>query len=70
MDNAELKAALISGEPVILSNADGHEAEYKRITAIVYRATTDGRIKVSAELLDYSNRCVVHCDPKKIRAKE
>ena len=69
MDNAELKAALLSGKPVILHHADGHAGEYKRITAIVYRAK-NGRISVSAELLDYNGHCFVNCDPKKIQIKE
>ena len=69
MDNAELKAALLSAAPVILSHADGHDGEYKCVAAIVYRAKNGG-ILVSAELLDLNGRCVVNCDPKKIRLKE
>ena len=69
MDNAELKAALLSGKPVILTHNDGHEAEYKRVTAIIYRKKS-GRVYVSAELLDINGRCVVTCDPAKVRLKE
>lgn len=69
IDNAELKAALLSGAPVILTHADGRESEYKSVTAIVYRAKRK-RIFVTAEILDLNGRCVVHCDPEKLRLKE
>lgn len=69
MDNAELKAALLSRKPVILTHADGHDGEYKRVSAIVYREKNK-RIIVSAELLDLNGHSVIICDPEKIRFKE
>lgn len=69
MTNDELKAVLLSAAPVILTHPDGSDGEYKRVSAIVYRAN-NGHISVSAELLDLNGRCVVNCDPKKVRLKE
>lgn len=69
MDNVELKDALLSGKPIILTHTDGHDGEYKRVSAIVYRAHNK-RIIVSAELLDLNGHSVIICDPKNIRLKE
>lgn len=68
MTNEELKQALLDGQPVIMTAADGHEAEYEKITAIVYRAK-NGRISISAEALDKCSRCVVYCDPARLKKK-
>ena len=68
MDNNELKAALIRQTPVILTHADGHESEYKRVSAIIYRAVKK-HIVVTAELLDCNGRSVVICEPEKVREK-
>lgn len=68
MTNEELKAALLNKTPVILTHADGHDGEYKCVTAIIYRAK-NGRVDVSAELQDLNGRSVVICDPKKVREK-
>lgn len=68
MSNEELKQSLLGKLPVILTHADGHEGEYKCVSAIIYR-NKGGKIAVSAELLDKNENCVVCCDPKKVRLK-
>lgn len=68
MDNTELKEALMSSKPVILTHIDGKESEYKCVSAIVYRLVK-GKILVSAELTDANSRSVVICDPKRIKVK-
>ena len=68
MTNDELKAALLNKTPVILTNTDGHESEYKCVTAIIYRACNGG-IVVKAELLDKNGRSVVVCNADKVRKK-
>lgn len=68
MDNAELKSALLSGEPVILEGTDGSESEYECISAIIYRRK-NGRIDISAEIFDYCGHSVSICDPKRLRLK-
>ncbi len=68
MTNDELKAALLARSPVILTHTDGHAAEYSRVTAIIYRER-NGRVDVSAEVLDKNGRGVVVCDPKKLAGK-
>ena len=66
MDNTELKAALLNELPVILTHADGHEGEYKCVSAVIYRKR-GRRVKVSAEIQDRNGRSVVICDPAKLR---
>ena len=66
MDIAELRAALFDKTPVILTHTDGHESEYKCVSAIIYRVES-GRIVATAELLDCNSNSVVVCDPRKIR---
>lgn len=68
MDSEELKAALLDETPEILTDGYGQELEYKCVDAIIYRKK-NGRIDVSAQLLDYCGRSVITCDPKKLRKK-
>ena len=68
MDNAELKEAMLAGVPVILKLKEGNEVEYKCVSAIVYRPK-NGRVDVSAEVLDKCGRSVVYCDPKRLQRK-
>lgn len=69
VNNDELKEALQSGRRVIYTHTDGREAEYKSVTAIIYRQR-NGRIKVSAEIADLHAPSVIICDPAKLRFKE
>lgn len=68
MDNAELKAALLSKNPVIYKSNGNGESEYKCVSAIVLRAK-NGRIVVSAEIADKCGRSVTICNPENLRYK-
>lgn len=68
MTNEELKQALLDGQPVILTLGDGFMAEYEKVTAIVYRAK-NGRVLVSAEVLDKCRHSVTYCDPARLQKK-
>ena len=62
MTNDEAKTLLFSGKPVQFKGI-----EYQRITAIIYRVV-NGRVLVSAELLDKNNNSVTITDPKRVEA--
>lgn len=68
MTNDELKDALLSRSPVILTPTNSRAAEYSRVTAIIYRER-NGAVVVSAEVLDTNGRSVVICDPKNLTVK-
>lgn len=67
MTNEELKDALIKGYPILYKNAVGYEAEYKCVTAIIYR-TRNGRVYIEVEIR-HEHGYVVTCDPAQIRRK-
>lgn len=69
MNNAELKEALLSKEPVIYTDRYGHEAEYGFVSGIIYRER-DGRIVVTAEIADKSSNSRTICEPERIRTKD
>ncbi len=68
MNNEQLKQALLSSRPIIYSDPLLGDMEYDSVSAIIYRSK-DGKIKVSAELLD-KNRCVIIVLPDRVRYKE
>lgn len=69
MNNDELKEALKNKKPVIYTNADGVEAEYKCVSAIIYR--WDGEhIVVSAEITDKNGKSITICKPDRLRMKK
>ena len=63
MTAEEIKDALLKKYPVIANGI-----EYKRVTAVIYREQ-DGKIEVSAELLDRSGRSVTIAPLKNIDKK-
>ena len=72
METSELKTALLNGRAVI-NRAPGSgdtELEYKRVSAVIYRADGMGGIRVTAEIEDRNGRSVVIADPARIRYKE
>ena len=72
MTSEELKTALLNGRAVIYRapNSGGSELEYKRVSAVIYRADGMGGIRVTAEIEDRNGRSVVIADPARIRYKE
>lgn len=66
MDNAELKEALMSKKPVVLTLNDGTELHCRYVEGITYRER-GGKIAVFAEVLDSNGRCQYNCSPKQIR---
>lgn len=60
MTGQELKEALLDGREV-----SHNGIIYNKVNAIVYR-NIEGKIKVSAELLDKNNSCVVIAPAEKI----
>ncbi len=64
MTNPELKEALLQGYPVICRNI-----EYARVSAIIYRAV-NGRIVVSAELMDKGGKSVTIVQSKDVSKEE
>lgn len=58
MTNKELKAALISRNPVVYRSNRYGEIRYKRINAIIYKLDRENKILVSAELLDYNDNSI------------
>ena len=60
MTSSELKAALISGCPV-----QHNGIQYKCICEIVYKCV-DGKIVVSAGLLDCNGNAIVYARPEKV----
>lgn len=71
MTNSELKAALLSQEPVILiSKRHAMEIPYKCVSAIRYVVGSDGQIQVQAELLDYNDNSVTIARAEDVKSKE
>ena len=72
METSEIKTALLNGQAVIYRapNSGGSELEYKRVSAVIYRADGMGGIRVTAEIEDKNGRSVVIVDPAKIRYKD
>lgn len=66
MTNEELKQALLSGQAVTFSHGDGQESVYECVSAVVYRAK-EGKIVVSAEIVDKCGHSVLYCDPKRLK---
>ncbi len=67
MTGEELKDALIKRYPIIYKNICGYEAEYKCVTAIIYR-TRNGRVYIEVEIM-HEYGYTVTCDPAQIRRK-
>lgn len=61
MNSEELKNALLNGFPV---DYDG--ITFKCVSAIVYR-NKNGKIDISAEVLDKNNNSVCYVDPRKLK---
>lgn len=72
METSELKTALLNGRAVIYRapNSGDTELEYKRVSAVIYRADGMGGIRVTAELEDKNGRSAVIADPERIRYKD
>lgn len=72
MTSEELKAALLNGRAVLFRapSSGGSELEYKRVSAVIYRADGKGGIRVTAEIEDRNGRSVTIADPAKIRYKD
>lgn len=66
MNNEELKAALLNQKAVILTTNDGTELHCRYVSAVVYKAN-NGRIAVSAEVVDRNGKCHYNCKPTQIR---
>lgn len=64
MTGKELKSALLQRSPVTFNGIG-----YAYTSAIIYRAV-EGQIKVTVELMDCNQNCVVIADPNKITVKE
>lgn len=58
MTNTELKEATLAGIPVVHKTVRYGEVPYKCISGIIYRPGANGKIRISAELLDYNNNSV------------
>lgn len=58
MTNTELKDAMLAGIPVVHKTVRYGEVPYKRISGIIYRPGENGKIRISAELLDYNDNSV------------
>ena len=65
MTNAELKEALLNKKAVVFTNNDGTEIHCRCVSAIVYREQ-NGRIAVSAQLIDRNGKCIYNSNPKQI----
>ena len=71
METSELKTALLNGQVVLFdTRSAAGELEYKRVSAVIYRADGMGGIRVTAEIEDRNGRSVVIADPAKIRYKD
>lgn len=64
MTGTELKEALTNGRRVVLNLPRSGRFEFDCISAVVYRRSKNGKIKVSAELLDKNKNSVIVADPK------
>lgn len=69
MNNKELEEALLNKQPVIHKNKSLCDIEYERVCVIIY-TEKDGKIKVSAELMDKCGYFVCRVRPCEIRFKE
>lgn len=69
MNNEQLKSALLNKKPVIYTNNEGIESEYKCVSAIRY-TEKNGRVMVSAEIIATKSNSVTVCNPEKLRFKE
>lgn len=65
MNSEELKNALLKGSPV---EYDGltYKVTFKCVSAIIYR-NKNGKIDISAEVLDKNNNSVCYVDPIKLK---
>ena len=67
MTNTELKAAMLDKVPVIhRDKRHGTTHTYDRIDAIRYQTGDNGKIVVSAELLNEKANCVVRADAEEV----
>lgn len=67
MTNTELKTAMLDKVPVI--HRDKRRATmhtYDRINAIRYQPSANGKLVISAELLDEKANCVVRADAEEV----
>lgn len=71
MTNTELKAAMLAKTPVVHRDKCHRSViKYDRIQAIRYQPGANGKIAVSAELLDESANCIVVADAKEVEKAE
>lgn len=69
MNNEELKEALFGKFPVIVKLPTMDDIECKCVSGIIYRVR-DGKLVISAEVMDYNRNSVMIVEPKIIRKKE
>ncbi len=68
MNNEELKDALFGGYPVMVNLPQYGEIEYKCVSHIIY-GVENGKLRITAEVLDKNRNSVTIVDPKYIRKK-
>lgn len=69
MTGEELKNALINRKPIIFTQVNGERLEYAYVSGIIYRIQ-NGKIDVSAELMDKNLHSVTIVSPKFLEYKE
>lgn len=69
MTNTELKNALLSKKPVVHRHPYMGEIEYKCVYAIRYTVGDNGKIRVSAELLDKNGGAIVVARAEEVFAR-
>lgn len=62
----ELKEALMNGKPVFVDLPMHGRTEFSCVSAVVYRRALNGKIKVSAELLDKNKNAVYYARPRDV----
>lgn len=68
MNGEELKQALINRHPVIYTQINGEKLEYAYVSGIIYRMR-NGKVDVSAELMDKNRNSVTVANPIRIKLK-
>ena len=70
MNNNELKEALLNEQPVIYRRSEGIEAEYKCVSAVIYRKKKGVKdVAVTAEITDMNGNSVTVTKPQQLRFK-
>ena len=67
MTNEELKEALLNRRPVVCKTLFEGDIKHKYVSAVIYRATAENKIIVSAELTDKNGHSISIASPEAIR---